>query len=174
MTEDQLESLIRKYADGTATEDEIQQLMRWYRTSALNDVYWPSTDVGEKEQLKRRALKRLQQDIKARPSHVIRFVWPRVAAVLFTLLTGIAFIYYFTRPKEKSYVTVKSPSGKIQHVLLPDGSRVWLNASSTLTYNVEFNKTRELKLNGEAFFEVASNVDHPFSVEAGSIKTFVL
>ena len=47
------------------------------------------------------------------------------------------------------------PAGQRAHIVLPDGSKVWVNAGSTLTYPSIFGEERRVKLNGEAFFEVA-------------------
>ena len=60
-------------------------------------------------------------------------------------------------------------------VLLPDGSRVSLEQGSTLNYPDNFSgKTREIYLQGEAFFEVTQNPSHPFIVHTALIKTTVL
>jgi transmembrane sensor len=73
-----------------------------------------------------------------------------------------------------TYVTVANDFGEIKQVHLPDGSKVWLNAASTLQYVKAFKKDRQIQLNGEAFFEVKHNPNNPFVVEAGSIQTIVL
>lgn len=174
MTEEQLESLIQKYAEGTASEEDIRQLMQWYRSSPINEVRWPSGNANEKQLLQHRMLERLQSAISSQRPRVIGLPWLRIAAALFILVTAIALTYYFIRPENKSFLTITNPSGKIQMVTLPDSSRVWLNASSTLSYNRAFNKNRELKLDGEAFFDVTPDPSHPFSVDAGGIETLVL
>lgn len=56
-------------------------------------------------------------------------------------------------------------------VTLSDGTRVWLNAATELEYPVEFAAdVREVKLQGEAYFKVAKNADHPFIVRVGSYR----
>ena len=56
-------------------------------------------------------------------------------------------------------------------VLLPDGSRVWLNADSKLTYPEQFAKyNRDVTLEGEAYFEIAKNKKSPFQVFAENVK----
>ena len=58
---------------------------------------------------------------------------------------------------------------------LPDGSKVWLNAGSKLTYDNSFNNTiREVKLTGEAYFDVVKNASKPFIVNTASAKVKVL
>ncbi|WPV63795.1 FecR family protein [Chitinophaga sp. LS1] len=63
------------------------------------------------------------------------------------------------------YNTIHTPNGRTFHVLLQDGTGVWLNAGSSITYPVAFNgKTREVSITGEVYFEVANAVNQPFKV----------
>ena len=65
--------------------------------------------------------------------------------------------YYSSDPDDTAYFnTVQVPRKGEYKVLLPDGSRVWLNAGSTLRYPVVFGKERRVELQGEAYFEVTS------------------
>ncbi len=58
-----------------------------------------------------------------------------------------------------------TPKGGTYQVILPDGSKVWLNAASTLEYPARFSgNIREVKISGEAFFEVAEDRSRPFKV----------
>lgn len=67
------------------------------------------------------------------------------------------------------------PYGKTSEVLLPDGSRVWLNAGSRLIYPEFFpDKTREVFLSGEAFFNVRHDAGRPFVVKTADIRVNVL
>jgi transmembrane sensor len=68
---------------------------------------------------------------------------------------------------ETGYNTLSTPRGRVFHVVLPDGSQVWLNAGSTLQYPTQFHKERTVSLNGEAYFEVAQNAQLPFTVKTG-------
>jgi len=61
---------------------------------------------------------------------------------------------------------IQTPKGGKYQVRLPDGSKVWLNSASTLSYPTAFTGTeRKVKLKGEAYFEIASNKKIPFRVE---------
>ncbi|PUZ25774.1 iron dicitrate transport regulator FecR [Chitinophaga parva] len=67
--------------------------------------------------------------------------------------------------KQTVYNTMSTPRGRQYQLVLPDGSKVWLNAASSLTYPVAFDGTeRKVKVSGEAYFEVASQTA-PFRVE---------
>lgn len=71
-------------------------------------------------------------------------------------------------------VLVTPPGGQYQ-VVLPDGTRVWLNAASSLRYPVAFaGDTREVELEGEGYFEVAKNPDMPFIVKSRGQRVRVL
>lgn len=66
------------------------------------------------------------------------------------------------------------PAGKDYKVLLPDGSLVWLNAASSLKFPLTFSGNREVYVNGEAYFEVAADVAHPFMVHLPNTTVRVL
>jgi len=71
--------------------------------------------------------------------------------------------------------TIETPNGGQYTVVLPDGSRVWINAASKLTYPAAFSGTeRRVELVGEAYFEVAKNKSMPFSVKTASQEVEVL
>jgi hypothetical protein len=75
----------------------------------------------------------------------------------------------------KSFNQVIVPFGKRSNILLSDGSRVWLNSGSRLVYPPVFkDKSREVFLEGEAYFEVAKNNSKPFYVRTDAFKIKVL
>lgn len=77
-----------------------------------------------------------------------------------------------------SYNTLTTPRGGQYQLLLPDGTKVWLNAASTLKYPTAFNgKERCVELTGEGYFEVASATggkSAPFCVKTGTATIAVL
>jgi len=73
------------------------------------------------------------------------------------------------------YNMIHTPVGRQYRIVLPDKSKVWLNATSSLRYPTAFNDSvREVELIGEAYFEVAKNKSMPFIVKAGETKVEVL
>jgi transmembrane sensor len=66
------------------------------------------------------------------------------------------------------YNTMTTPKGRQYQLILPDGTKVWLNAASSLTYPTAFSGgERNVKITGEAYFEVAKNEAMPFTVNMG-------
>ena len=75
----------------------------------------------------------------------------------------------------KTNPEISTKNGSRTNVLLPDGTTVWLNASSKLSYDKQYGKTlREVFLSGEAFFDVVKNKEKPFIIHAGKIDIRVL
>jgi len=66
------------------------------------------------------------------------------------------------------YNTLSTPRGGQYQLTLPDGSRVWLNAASSITYPTAFaGNERKVSITGEAYIEVVHSKDQPFRVQAG-------
>lgn len=73
------------------------------------------------------------------------------------------------------YHTLSTPGGRQFGLLLPDGTRVWLNAASSIRYPVSFlGGEREVSVSGEAYFEVVTDKEHPFIVKTGTNAVQVL
>jgi transmembrane sensor len=103
----------------------------------------------------------------------------QIAASFLLLATCGALGYYFVSgtwsTASQRWVTAANTSGKPQRITLPDSSHVWLHGQSALTYPEAFEENRrEVKLRGEAYFEVTENKQAPFSVTAGALRTTVL
>ena len=91
------------------------------------------------------------------------------AAILLPLFLVYQYTLYPILKKSGSIVetiTVTSAPGMVTKTILPDGSEVWLNALSSLTYPQRFTeKERRVQLSGEAYFKVTSDKKHRFNVE---------
>lgn len=73
------------------------------------------------------------------------------------------------------YNTMTTPKGRQFSLVLSDGSKVWLNAASSITYPISFTgKERKVSVTGEAYFEIAHNAAIPFIVESGQNSVKVL
>lgn len=74
-----------------------------------------------------------------------------------------------------TYQDITVPAGSKTKIFLPDGTEVWLNSASKLTYSTNYNaKNREVKLEGEGYFKVAEDKTRPFIVTTSSITVQAL
>jgi ferric-dicitrate binding protein FerR (iron transport regulator) len=79
------------------------------------------------------------------------------------------------KSEEVRYNILTTPAAGQYQVVLPDGSKVWLNNASSLRYPVSFTgNSREVELKGEAYFEIARNADMPFKVKVDAMVVNVL
>jgi len=114
-----------------------------------------------------------------------RTIWTMagIAATL-VLLISSNFIFFFDAPSENvlettAAIEVKTierltPRGNKKIITLPDGSTVVLNADSKLTYGSDFSTNRTIILEGEGFFDVVKDENHPFKVITDNIATSAL
>lgn len=104
--------------------------------------------------------------------------WGRIAALLLLSMLvggGVVFAVLYKHISgggaDQQLVSVVSPKGATTYVQLSDGSEVWLNAGSRLLYSQGYDtKSREVKLEGEAFFKVKTNAAKPFVVNAADLQ----
>lgn len=94
-------------------------------------------------------------------------------------LSGGAIAYekkFGEHAAEMEYNVLSNPNGsKVINMLLADGSKVWLNAGSSMTYPVSFiGRERKVSVTGEAYFEISHNASMPFIVSKGSMDIRVL
>ena len=89
------------------------------------------------------------------------------AILLLPLLILSAYLYFKPASQiAETYQELFTPYGTWSVVNLPDGSKVWLNAGSSLKYPTQFSdKQRVVSMQGEAYFEVESDKEHPFIVK---------
>jgi ferric-dicitrate binding protein FerR (iron transport regulator) len=116
-----------------------------------------------------------------KPEHprisLARTAWFRIAATVLLLLSlGTATILLINRDKLSNKVMVITGANqKNLEVTLPDGSIIYLNRNTRLAYSNNFGKHgRNVNLTGEAFFEIAHDEIHPFTVDAGKARVKVV
>lgn len=87
----------------------------------------------------------------------------------------IAYHQTKDQPTAVSYNTVSTPTGGQYHLILTDGTNVWLNAASSIKYPTAFSGAeRKVEITGEAYFEVAHNAAKPFRVKSNDQVVEVL
>ena len=182
--------IIIRYLDGSASLEEKRQLLQWLKESEKNRSdftdtrdLWLSCNASADNELEVDiALDRLKMRImneherigkKTRRSFIR---WYQAAAVLLVLF-GLYFWLSIeqTEPKlmvQNQLITAKGSKGKFT---LPDGTVVWLNSESRLVYPDQFaDGKRTVNLVGGAYFEVVKDEKKPFIVKAGDVDVEVL
>ncbi len=183
--DNEIQELITGFFSGTLSKQEMKWLNRWLEQDKahLDEfnrmrsawIMWHH-EAGKKSFDVQGSWPVLKQRITTNGrNRFARFITPvRYAASLALCIALTAMVMMFThkRPAEytsnatSSTTTINMPLGSKSNIVLPDGSTVWLNAGSTLTYPADFGViTRELQLVGEAFFAVKSDSLMPFDVQ---------
>ncbi|POY37932.1 anti-sigma factor [Solitalea longa] len=114
---------------------------------------------------------------KIRLSEAINGELANEAGVIITKAADGQLVYEIKNtPDENKINTINTANGETYQVRLPDGTAVWLNAGSSLTYatNLLQNGKRTVTLTGEGYFEVAKDKAHPFVVSSGNQEVEVL
>lgn len=119
------------------------------------------------------ALQRVKSNIGNRKSKGLMMVLQRIAAIL--LLPLLSFIIWqgvqITNYKQNvSEHKISTPPTLRSNFVLPDGTKIWMNGGTSLQYPEQFvGEERMVVLNGEAYFEVAKDKQHPFIVKMGDL-----
>lgn len=102
--------------------------------------------------------------------------WKIPIGIAAALLLAVAGVYFFPRKHTEPVANeVATKRGSVSRVTLPDGTQVWLNSDSKLSYAGNFTgELREVTLSGEAFFDVAKDEARPFIIHTDKINVRVL
>lgn len=172
----EMKQLAIRYFEGQISREEENVLFDFVQQSEENRVLFHSWEAewsdqhevdAETEQAWQFLASRIiGEDVK--PVKVVN-LWRNIVAVaaVALLIVGTALTtWYITSNAPESYYAVTAPQGSRSRLVLPDGSRVWLNAGSTLRYSTQFSqKNRKVELNGEGYFEVAKHHGAEFVVK---------
>ncbi len=183
-----INQLIANQLLGTISEEESMFLDDWIEQSFENQrLYseqkrlWNLFEIHQKVQKidERKAYQKISNQIFSRKKTNV-FVWiQRVAAILLLPVIVASAIYFYSEKTTRNqfstvYNTVETPLGMRSSLTLPDGTRVWLNAGSKISYPVLFaNDFRKVSLVGEAYFEVKKDKSWPFVVAAKNMNIVV-
>lgn len=189
--------LISRNLSGEATPEEKETLMNALQQQPeLMQQYevlqrlWKPNKLATTEEvetrishiLQRSAREAVEEDQQVEqqqlipPSKKVRILkmvsW--AAAIIGISLAIWTWSTYNTQPLQEANEIIAKKGSKTR-TLLPDGSIVWLNAGSSITYDPDFNgNTREVTLQGEAFFDIIKQPQRPFIVHASDINIRVL
>jgi ferric-dicitrate binding protein FerR (iron transport regulator) len=183
---EQIRELLQRYRNGDCTPQEAARLEQWFEQVTLspesNGLLTEETEELLVQRLKnhpRFIIPVVVKERKVKPAYV-RFIYWKAAAIWIALaLTGVtAYLLYKNNSNTAAeqplaFTIASTTAGQRQRLILPDSSVVWLNSNSRLAWHPDFTHHRELQLQGEAFFEVTHDAQHPFVVKAGKATTKV-
>jgi ferric-dicitrate binding protein FerR (iron transport regulator) len=175
----QAQQLITKYKKGLCNEQEVEILNQWMDEQGLDQPGYHFKNDEQENALKEAIRSQIKSSLfpeRKKKDHIHLQTWLKIAAVL--LLAGTIGIWSWNNYSHKlaaQYTFVYNPAGHLKTVILPDGSKVFLNAATRISFPNKFTAAnREVTLTGEAYFEVVHNPEKPFLIYTGKVKTQVL
>ena len=184
------EDIIYKFLTGQCSEEELIKVNAWMKESEENasrlfrmeEVYhlgkFSQYADGQRMAYAEKKLYKQLNEEKEKQNKIIRMRrWVRYAAIIvLTLLVGGGIGYWFYHDETGQQMMIAAANeGIIKEIVLPDGTKVWLNNSAILKYPCEFSdKERTVYLEGEAYFEVTKNRHQPFIVQSDAMRVRVL
>ncbi|MGV8093680.1 MAG: FecR family protein [Mangrovibacterium sp.] len=190
-----IREIIRKYISGNYTAKELDRLLTYIQQDKHIDFDEQSAEVWDRlteQDHPVSAKERLLYELEAsritrqpgKPAKIRkRHLWGdyRYIAAVVILLIGISSALFWLWQEWNSpqipdvtYLSANVERGDKREMLLDDGSSVFLNSESILIYPEYFDKTREVELEGEAFFSVTPDSARSFTVKTSAIRVRVL
>lgn len=171
------DELLIAYFKGEVSDEETQRITEWIEAEIEHQRYYQQLcrlfemsywieDMPEQTEVA------LPQKAKILPWKHYAISFMKVAAIF---VLGFALHFFLNRQTTTTHHELQHqihvPTGQHVEIMLADGSKVWLNSGSTLTFPSKFNgKKRLVELDGEGFFEVKSDKEHPFIVSTSKYQ----
>ena len=189
-----IDELIATYLTEGLDKNDLAELKAWIPSSPENEDYFiqqrevwfsaVSREAASKynkdkafDTLKNRIGSRKQVEKAPRQEFRLSALW-RYAAIIAVILAVGCFSYWQGGVNVKDTfadISVEAPLGSRTKLYLPDGTLVWLNAGSRMTYSQGFGvDNRKVELEGEGYFEVQRNEKLPFFVKTKDLQLQVL
>lgn len=165
--------LLHKYFAGETSEEEEKQIMDWadaspenYRSYLKERRWWNALLVHSDLVGKTPVIQ---------PKRSFNLWMLSTVAASIALLFALSLWFMPEDQPEEKWQSIWVPPGQRAQVTLDDGTSVWLNSRSTLTFPASFNSEKRIvKLNGEGYFDVEKDSEHPFIVQTGKYNVEVL
>jgi len=172
----EIHNLLQRYIEGDATPEEKRQVICWLEEGETHIREYQSLrklhDLHTWNTESKKGVNRKSESGFHRQKVVIEFL--KIASVL---LIGVFTTYFLLAPEEvtPSMQSLYVPHGQRAELFLSDGTEVWLNSGTTLTFPEHFSgKSRNITLDGEGYFKVAKDKNRPFIVHTGKYDVRVL
>jgi ferric-dicitrate binding protein FerR (iron transport regulator) len=183
-TESSFDKLVYRYLEGNLKDREYNEFLallkennNFARFVYLKRIWKPGENLSSTYNWRRLSYR--IANVEKSNAHKIRVFqnyWVSGIAIVLIigLLISTAFFYFESQKFITGYTTIETPRGEKSKVFLPDGTEVWLNASSTISYPSFSKKKRTVKLTGEAYFKVKHEDNIPFIVSTKRCDVKVL
>lgn len=184
------EDIINNYLTRQCSEEELIEVNAWMSESEENarqlfrmeEIYHLGkfdryADEERMIRAEKQLDKKLEEEKRKRNKRLHMHRWMKYAAVaaLLLLIGGGAGYWFYQKENVQQLLVAIANEGIVKEVVLPDGTKVWLNNAATLKYPREFSeKERNVYLDGEAYFEVTKNRHQPFTVQSDVMHVRVL
>lgn len=160
------QELLHKYFKGDTSVEEEKLILNWVDEAEENRKTLQKERMLFDIALFTDAKKQKRERAVTGTRILTMLKWgARIAAIIVVVLS-LGYLWKdYQYDKVAQVQTVSVPAGQRAEITLADGTKVWLNAQSKLTYASNFGRTdRNVELDGEAYFEVAKNKEIPFNV----------
>ncbi|MDR2284037.1 MAG: FecR family protein [Sphingobacterium sp.] len=185
--------LLAAYLSNRCNQEDKDKIDAWLSMDPKNGVYMDQLriewryideepiqlDTKSKNKIWGHVYKKLRPKPKVFVFNPKRFWYGTAAVALILLFLGGGIVFFIQKNAiqeqlQNQLTTIKTNTGQKSEVLLPDGSVVWLNAGSKISYHNTFNQNdRKVILEGEAFFDVKENENLLFVVETANLNVVV-
>ncbi len=180
------QEIIVKYLNNECSEGEQVLVEAWYKSFENNPDGISDLSENDRDELIQKVRKNIDRQINPIKLYTPpRWVWYAASmAAMLLIVFGLSF--YWNSDSVNNLAKIKSEiplsdwakyensSAKILKIALPDGSTVWLQPKTQLSYNQSDRVYRQVNLKGEAFFDVKRDEARPFLIYAGKMTTKVL
>ena len=187
--------IIVRFLSGTVTTEEAESLIQHLEEDGNNRlsyfvvkrIWLESINKSKNKRLVDNSWERLKLRMEESENEVssardknIKFSWRKLAvAASISILVATSAFFGFQNYRTSQFGArehqINAPLGSRSNIVLPDGSTVWLNSGSKLTYGYNFGKKeREVSLVGEAFFDVKYQNNTSFIVNTSDLRIKVL
>lgn len=183
------EGLVAKFLRGECSEEELREVNAWLDKSegnardlfGLEQLYHlgkcnDSVDEVKTERAEKLLFKRLAREEAKQLRRKRLNAWLQYAAIFIGIffLFGLGNHFYQLQNEKAAWVSVAASEGT-RELVLPDGTKVWLNKHTTLKYPRDFSQNgRNVYVEGEAYFDVKRDTKKPFVVRSEDMQVKVL
>jgi len=179
------QDLLFKYISGNCTEEELQAVFSWLDASDSNKTelervrkIWDSAQYAGFNPNVDAAWQKVNTETKSKVIEIssnksilsVGWISGIAASVALVAFSWFLYIQFSTT----TWDVVATTADQRTEYTLPDGSKVWLKESTTLSFNFDDESDRSLKLSGEAFFDVAKMPERPFVISLGGAEIEVV